>query len=159
RRGDGTVHAEPRRAEPEAPQQREQLRRRVGGGDLSVAGGRQRAGEDAEGARAPARHRAALHEMGSAGGEPVIALTRREFHLFQAAGRDFLYLVPSAAVFALDAPTAAVLRTVSEAALSVDGVVQALAGRFDEAATRAAIDELLEVRAIGYEQQAPEQPV
>ena len=33
----------------------------------------------------------------------MITLARREFHLFQAAGRDFLYLVPSAAVFALDA--------------------------------------------------------
>ena len=45
----------------------------------------------------------------------MIALTRREFHLFQAAGRDFLYLVPSAAVFALDETTSAVLRVVSGA--------------------------------------------
>ena len=44
----------------------------------------------------------------------MIALVPREFHLFQAAGRDFLYLVPSAAVFALDAPTSAVLRVVTE---------------------------------------------
>jgi hypothetical protein len=29
----------------------------------------------------------------------MIALAPREFHLFQAAGRDFLYLVPSAAIF------------------------------------------------------------
>jgi uncharacterized protein len=89
----------------------------------------------------------------------VIALTRREFHLFQAAGRDFLYLVPSAAVFALDPPTSAVLRAVSEDTLSDDGIVAALADRFDAGAVRAAIAELVEVRAIGYEQQAPEQPV
>jgi uncharacterized protein len=89
----------------------------------------------------------------------VIALTRREFHLFQAAGRDFLYLVPSAAVFALDEATSAVLRAVSEATLSDDGVVSALADRFDAGAVRAAIAELVEVHAIGYEQQAPEQPV
>ena len=55
----------------------------------------------------------------------MIALARREFHLFQAAGRDFLYLVPSAAVFALDDATSAVLRVVSESTLSDDGVVQA----------------------------------
>ena len=134
-------------------------RRRLGSRDVSGAGGRQRAPEDAEGTRAPARHRAALHEVGSAGGEPMIALERREFHLFQAAGRDFLYLVPSAAVFALDAATSAVLRAVSEASLPEEGVVQAIADRFDEPTARAAINELLEVRAIGYAQQAPEQPV
>ncbi|HMB78928.1 MAG TPA: quinohemoprotein amine dehydrogenase maturation protein [Vicinamibacterales bacterium] len=89
----------------------------------------------------------------------MIALARREFHLFQAAGRDFLYLVPSAAVFALDAATAAVLRVVSDGTLSDDGVVQSLAGRFDEATVRAAIVELLEVRAIGYEHQPDEAPV
>ena len=89
----------------------------------------------------------------------MIALTRREFHLFQAAGRDFLYLVPSAAVFALDEATSAVLRAVSEATVSDDGVVSALADRFDAGAVRAAIAELVEVHAIGYEQQAPEQPV
>ena len=89
----------------------------------------------------------------------MIALARREFHLFQAAGRDFLYLVPSAAVFALDAPTSAVLRVVSESTVSDERVVDALAGRFDAQSVRAAIAELLEVRAIGYEQQPPEQPV
>jgi uncharacterized protein len=89
----------------------------------------------------------------------MIALERREFHLFQAAGRDFLYLVPSAAVFALDAPTSAVLRAVSEAARTDDGVVEALADRFDEPTARAAINELLEVRALGYAQQPAEQPV
>jgi uncharacterized protein len=94
----------------------------------------------------------------------MIALARREFHLFQAAGRDFLYLVPSAAVFALDAPSSAVLRVISEGEkgpcpFSADGVVQALADRFDAAAIRAAIAELLEVRAIGYEQQGVESTV
>ena len=76
----------------------------------------------------------------------MIALARREFHLFQAAGRDFLYLVPSAAVFALDDATSAVLRVVSESTLSEDGVVQALANRFDAQAVRAAIAELVDVR-------------
>jgi uncharacterized protein len=86
-------------------------------------------------------------------------LVPREFHLFQAAGRDFLYLVPSAAVFGLDATTAAVLRAVVEATRDEEAVVAALADRFDAAAVRAAIAELLDVRAIGYEQQpGPELP-
>jgi len=82
----------------------------------------------------------------------VITLSRREFHLFQAAGRDFLYLVPSAAIFALDQPSAAVLNVLGNASRSDDDIVAALAGRFDEAAARAAIRELVEVRAIGYQQ-------
>jgi uncharacterized protein len=88
----------------------------------------------------------------------MIALTRREFHLFQAAGRDFLYLVPSAAVFALDAPTSAVLGAVCEKPLSDEAVVAALAARFDGDAVRTAIRELVDVRAIGYEHQPVEQP-
>jgi len=82
----------------------------------------------------------------------VIPLSRREFHLFQAAGRDFLYLVPSAAIFGLDQPSAAVLNVLGNASRSDDDIVAALAGRFDEAAARAAIRELVEVRAIGYQQ-------
>jgi len=89
----------------------------------------------------------------------VIALARREFHLFQAAGRDFLYLVPSAAVFALDGSTSAVLRLVVEQTQPEAAVVQALVDRFDADTVRAAIRELVEVRAIGYEHQPAEQPV
>jgi uncharacterized protein len=88
----------------------------------------------------------------------MIALAPREFHLFQAAGRDFLYLVPSAAVFGLDAPSSAVLRVVTEATRAEDAVVGALADRFDAPAVRAAIAELLQVRAIGYEHQPEDQP-
>src|SRR5436190_14589644 len=95
--------------------------------------------------------------MGSGGGEPVIALTRREFHLFHAAGRDFLYLVPSAAVFALDEATSAVLRVVVESRQSEEAVIRALADRFDLQTVRGAIAELLQVRAIGYEHQPEDQ--
>src|ERR1700730_811424 len=114
RRENGSVHAGARRTEPEAPEQREQLRRCVGGRGLSTeerrrfpAAGRARA----QGPRASSGDRAALHEMGRTGGGPMIALVRREFHLFTAAGKNFLYLVPSAAIFALDDATSAVLRT------------------------------------------------
>ena len=82
-----------------------------------------------------------------------MTLARREFHLFQAAGRDFLYLVPSAAIFALDVPSAAVLRVLGERRRSEADVVAALADRFDAPTVEAAIRELLEVRAIGHEQQ------
>jgi len=88
----------------------------------------------------------------------MMALARREFHMFQAAGRDFLYLVPSAAVFALDAPTSAVLGVVSKGPESDEGVVTALADRFDAETVRVAISELLDVRAIGYEHQPDEAP-
>jgi uncharacterized protein len=86
----------------------------------------------------------------------VIALAPREFHLFRAAGRDFLYLVPSAAVFGLDEATSAALRVVVERARPEDAVVAELADRFDADAVRGAIAELLQVRAIGYEHQPEE---
>jgi len=88
----------------------------------------------------------------------VIALTRREFHLFKAAGRDFLYLVPSAAVFALDEATSAVLRVVSDSKRSEEDVVAALGDRFERESVRGAVAELLQVRAIGYEHQPDDQP-
>ena len=81
----------------------------------------------------------------------MIALAPREFHLFQAAQREFLYLVPSAAIFALDEPTSAVLRAVTEQKRPEAAVIAALAGRFDPAIVRDAIADLLEARAIGYE--------
>ena len=37
-------------------------------------------------------------------------LVSRDFHRFEAAGRAFVYLVPSAAVFMLDDASSAVLR-------------------------------------------------
>jgi uncharacterized protein len=109
-----------------------------------------------------------------------MAIAPREYHPFRAAGREFLYLVPSAAVFALDEPASAVLeivdaaagqpvtgRTVKEEAtgrpatsqpLTEEGILAALEARFDAAAVRHAITELLEVRAIGHVEE-PERPV
>jgi uncharacterized protein len=86
----------------------------------------------------------------------MIALVPREFHLFTAAGKTFLYLVPSAAIFALDDATSAVLRAVAEAKQPEEGVIASLAGRLDAALVRGAIAELLQVRAIGYEHQPAE---
>jgi len=81
----------------------------------------------------------------------MIALAPREFHLFQAAGRDFLYLVPSAAIFALDESTSAVLGLLTAQKRPEEAVIAALAERFDPATVRDAIADLLEARAIGYE--------
>ena len=44
----------------------------------------------------------------------------REFHSFEAAGRRYLYLVPSAAVFALDECSAAIVDSLGEGPRAVD---------------------------------------
>src|SRR5262249_49978124 len=77
---------------------------------------------------------------------------------FQAAGHDFMYLVPSAAVFALDGATSAVLRLLIEEPLTEEAVVGRLANRLSEATAREAIAELIQVRAIGFEHQPEDVP-
>jgi uncharacterized protein len=72
----------------------------------------------------------------------------REFHRFEAAGQPFVYLVPSAAVFALDAVSDALLRLLQERECSRDHVEAMLRGRFDSAAVSDAVAELIRVRAI-----------
>ena len=83
----------------------------------------------------------------------MIALAPREFHEFHAAGRHFLYLVPSAAIFELNQVAGAVIGLVSEAPRSDDDVVDILADRFPAPAVRTAIEELHQVRAVGYRHQ------
>ncbi len=83
----------------------------------------------------------------------MIALTRREFHQFEGAGRQYLYLVPSAAIFELDAPGRAVLDLLTGSARSEDAVVSALSDRFGSSDLRDTINDLVNVRAIGYEHQ------
>jgi uncharacterized protein len=77
------------------------------------------------------------------------ALSLREAHSFAAAGQDFLYLVPSAAVFALDDCSTAVLELLRQGEANADRIVQSLSARFDEATIADTIDELRRVRAIG----------
>ena len=81
----------------------------------------------------------------------MIALAPREFHLFQAAGRDFLYLVPSAAIFALDESTSAVLRLLTRAETARRSGRRRAGRTVRSGDLRDAIAELLEARAIGYE--------
>jgi hypothetical protein len=72
----------------------------------------------------------------------VTQLALAEFHPFEAAGRRFLYLVPSAAVFGLDEASGAVLDALAESPRSAGEIATALAGRFDEGIVQQTIVEL-----------------
>ncbi|HXV85162.1 MAG TPA: quinohemoprotein amine dehydrogenase maturation protein [Gemmatimonadales bacterium] len=82
----------------------------------------------------------------------------REMHRFQAAGRPFVYLVPSAAVFQLDPLSVAVLDLLDTRVLSADQLAGWLAPRFSAADVRRTVAELGEVRAIGSAEALPEPP-
>jgi uncharacterized protein len=77
----------------------------------------------------------------------------REHHRFEAAGQPFVYLVPSAGIFALDADSDAVLRTVRERPRSREE----LAAAVPNIDLDAALAELIRVQAIG-ETTAPPAP-
>ena len=76
-------------------------------------------------------------------------LTLGEFHSFQAEDSTFLYLVPSAAIFRLDAPSRAVLEALETANRTPAELLGMLGSRFpaEEVANR--VEELMGVRAIG----------
>ena len=69
------------------------------------------AGAPLRGARASRRHRPAVHAVGLLHAEPAMTtvLNPGDCHAFEAAGRRFVYLAPSAAVIAIDDVSAAVL--------------------------------------------------
>jgi uncharacterized protein len=71
-----------------------------------------------------------------------------EFHQFDAAGRRFLYLVPSAAVFALDDPAHAVIDTLHGHRLSREALLASVSPRFPEADIEETLAELEQVRAV-----------
>jgi uncharacterized Fe-S cluster-containing radical SAM superfamily protein len=77
------------------------------------------------------------------------SVSLREFHPFEAAGRRFLYLVPSAAVFALDDCSSAVLDSLSNGPRQVDDLTRELSSRFDSVEVGDTIAELARVRALG----------
>jgi uncharacterized protein len=76
-------------------------------------------------------------------------LALREFHSFQAAGKDFVYLVPSAAVFELDDSSAAVINRLRVRDMSRDDLVRQLYELFPAVEVDETIAELMRVRAIG----------
>jgi uncharacterized protein len=69
-------------------------------------------------------------------------------HAFEAKGRRFLYLAPSAAVMALDEVSAAVLDAVGERARSEGDVLSTLADRYPAAEIAESVSELVRVRAL-----------
>ena len=77
------------------------------------------------------------------------ALALREFHKFEAAGRPFVYLVPSAAIFELDDAADAVLAALGERAMRPGEVAAALADRFEPDDVVSTIGELIQLHAIG----------
>ena len=85
---------------------------------------------------------------------PRLAL--REMHRFDAAGRPFVYLVPSAAVFQLDGPAHGIVDALEAEPRSAADLVGLLSDRFGEEEIVGTIGELLGVRAIGEVAAAPE---
>ena len=81
----------------------------------------------------------------------MTAWTAREHHRFEAAGKPFIYLVPSAAIFELDGVADSVLRTLSERPHTREELD-------DVPNIDATLAELARVRAIG-EVSAPAAPV
>jgi uncharacterized protein len=81
--------------------------------------------------------------------EPVSDLGLREFHQFRAWDKDFVYLVPSAAVFELDEAASAILARLGERNMPGADLVQELSARFPAADLVETVGELLRVRAIG----------
>ena len=74
------------------------------------------------------------------------ALSLSEFHRFEAAREDFLYLVPSAAVFHLDAAASAVISALKNGPLPGEELVRKLAARFPADELAETIAELHRVR-------------
>lgn len=72
-----------------------------------------------------------------------------EFHAFQAAGKRFLYLVPSGAIFELDETAAAVVERLEQGEASVDQLLADLTTLgFPGDATADAVDEMYQARAL-----------
>lgn len=84
-------------------------------------------------------------------------LALAEFHPFEAAGRRFVYLVPSAGVFALDEQAAAVIDALGSGPREEHDLVDGLRDRFPAEEIALTIDELVRIRAVG-ERQAPKAP-
>jgi uncharacterized protein len=79
----------------------------------------------------------------------MTVLAAREHHRFEAAGRPFVYLVPSAAIFELDDAADAIMRTLTERPRPHDELVADLAAAHDGAVLSDTIAELLKLQALG----------
>jgi uncharacterized protein len=79
----------------------------------------------------------------------VIGLVAREHHRFEAAGRPYLYLVPSAAIVGLDPAADMVMQVLTAGRQTRDQLVTLASGIFTAEEIDGAIGELLTMRAIG----------
>ena len=75
-------------------------------------------------------------------------LSRGEYHTFAAADRQFLYLVPSAAVFALDEPAQALLDALADRPLPRQELLDTMSARFPDLDLDQTLEELEQVQAI-----------
>ena len=85
----------------------------------------------------------------------MIRLALGECHAFEAAGRRFLYLVPSAAVFALDATSAAVVDALRDGPSTAADLVARLGDGFDPRAVEETVAELAGARAVTRAESGP----
>ena len=86
------------------------------------------------------------------------ALNPGDCHVFDAAGRKYVYLAPSAAVMAIDEVSAAILETLAAQPRSREAIVDELIDRFAGADIQESLDELVRIRAV-RPVQAPTQRV
>ena len=85
-------------------------------------------------------------------------LSLREGHAFDAAGRHFLYLVPSAAVFALDDCSAAIVDALRQGPRPQSEIAGMLSARFAATEVDDTVAELTRVRAIAARTETPARP-
>ncbi|MDE2663028.1 MAG: quinohemoprotein amine dehydrogenase maturation protein [Gemmatimonadota bacterium] len=81
--------------------------------------------------------------------KPVGQVALREFHAFEAAGERFLYLVPSAGIFRIDAASSAILDLLSYGPRAPGEVVNSLSDRYSAERVHDGLLELRQIRAIG----------
>jgi len=88
--------------------------------------------------------------------QALTSFRAREHHRFEAAGKPFVYLVPSAAIYELDDTADAVLRTTAQRACTRDDLLDALGDRDGLDST---VADLLRVQAIAHvDQPTPQTP-
>src|SRR5579871_443519 len=82
-----------------------------------------------------------------------------EFHRFEAAGHEFLYLVPAEAIFELDEDARSVIEILNGSAIPHDRLITEVAARgIAPGDAEELIGELYQSRAIVTEQSIPEPP-
>jgi uncharacterized protein len=87
--------------------------------------------------------------MGYTGALKMTAYRQGEFHSFQGGGVDYLYLVPSAAIFALDPLSKALIDALEGRQRTRDEIIRELNGRgYSESEIADGLDELYGAHAI-----------